>query len=245
MNLSPKIISQRSINFSQDNYWVNIDKPINYSSAKVVSIIKRITKAKKVGHGGTLDPFATGVLPIAVNKCTKQSNEIMNYSKKYFVEINFGEFRDTDDTTGKIVQTSKNRVNLSKFAESLTSFLGKIKQQPSKFSAIKINGVRSYKLAREGKDFEMPWREVFIKSIKVLKFSNDSCELEFECSKGTYIRTLVHDICIKNNICGYVENLKRLEVGAFKIHQTISLDDLKNSIMFGQSYKDGSLLDLH
>ena len=140
MNLTPKTISQKSINFSQDNYWINIDKPINYSSAKVVSIIKRITKAKKVGHGGTLDPFATGVLPIAVNKCTKQSNEIMNYSKKYFVEINFGEFRDTDDTTGKIVQTSKNRVNLSKFAESLTSFLGKIK--PYKISFRFIRGSR-------------------------------------------------------------------------------------------------------
>ncbi|MBM3590273.1 MAG: tRNA pseudouridine(55) synthase TruB [Alphaproteobacteria bacterium] len=245
MNLTPKTISQKSINFSQDNYWINIDKPINYSSAKVVSIIKRITKAKKVGHGGTLDPFATGVLPIAINRCTKQSNEIMSYSKKYFVEITFGEFRDSDDKTGAIIQTSKNRVNLLQFAKSLTCFLGKIKQQPSKFSAIKINGVRSYKLAREGKSFEMPWREIFIKSIKVLKFSLNSCDLEVECSKGTYIRTLVHDICKKNNVCGYVENLKRLEVGAFKIHQTISLDDLKNSIIFGQSYKDGSLLDLH
>ena len=239
------IFAKKNFDFTNENYWINLDKPKDISSAFAVKIIKKITKAKKVGHGGTLDPFATGVLPIAINKSTKQSSKIMDFTKKYYFTIIFGEFKDSDDITGKTIETNDKRISMAEFMVNIPNFLGKIKQQPSKFSAIKINGERSYNLARQGLEVEMPFREIEIYSIKVLGFHQDYCEMEIECSKGTYVRSLARDICKKNNICGYVGALKRMNVGKFSIDKTISLDELKNMINFEQSNKDGSLLALH
>jgi tRNA pseudouridine55 synthase len=239
------IFAKKNFDFTNENYWINLDKPKDISSAFAVKIIKKITKAKKVGHGGTLDPFATGVLPIAINKSTKQSSKIMDFTKKYYFTIIFGEFKDSDDITGKTIETSYKRISMAEFMVNIPNFLGKIKQQPSKFSAIKINGERSYNLARQGLEVEMPFREIEIYSIKVLGFYQDYCEMEIECSKGTYVRSLARDICKKNNICGFVGALKRMNVGKFSIDKTISLDELKNMINFEQSNKDGSLLALH
>jgi tRNA pseudouridine55 synthase len=239
------IFAHKNFDFTNENYWINLDKPKDISSAFAVKIVKKITKAKKVGHGGTLDPFATGVLPIAINKSTKQSSKIMDFTKKYYFTIIFGEFKDSDDITGKTIEISNARVSVAKFITNIPNFIGKIKQQPSKFSAIKINGERSYDLARQGLEVEMPFREIEIYSIKVLSFYQDYCEMEIECSKGTYVRSLARDICKKNNICGYVGDLKRINVGKFSIDKTISLDELKNMINFEQSNKDGSLLALH
>jgi tRNA pseudouridine55 synthase len=239
------IFAKKNFDFTNENYWINLDKPKDISSAFAVKIIKKITKAKKVGHGGTLDPFATGVLPIAINKSTKQSSMIMDFTKKYYFTIIFGEFKDSDDITGKTIETSYKRISMAEFMVNIPNFLGKIKQQPSKFSAIKINGERSYNLARQGLEVEMPFREIEIYSIKVLGFYQDYCEMEIECSKGTYVRSLARDICKKNNICGFVGALKRMNVGKFSIDKTISLDELKNMINFEQSNKDGSLLALH
>ena len=245
MTLPSNIFNKNNFDFSQENYWINLNKPKDISSAFAVKIIKKITKAKKVGHGGTLDPFATGVLPIAINKSTKQSSKIMDFRKKYYFTIIFGEFTDSDDVTGKVIESNEKRISLSEFAKNIPNFIGKISQKPSKFSAIKINGERSYNLARQGLDVEMPTREIEIYSIKILNYLQNYCEMEIECSKGTYVRSLVRDICKKNNICGYVGDLKRLNVGQFLIHKTISLDELKNIVNFGESKKDGSLLDLH
>jgi tRNA pseudouridine55 synthase len=239
------ISAKNNFDFTQENYWINLDKPKDISSAFAVKIIKKIIKAKKVGHGGTLDPFATGVLPIAINKSTKQSSKIMDFKKKYYFTIIFGEFRDSDDVTGKVIEVSEKRISLADFSKNISNFIGKIKQQPSKFSAIKINGERSYSLARKGLEVEMPIREIEIYSIKILNYLPDYCEMEIECSKGTYVRSLARDICKKNNICGYVGALKRKNVGQFLIDKTISLDELKNIVNFGQSNKDGSLLALH
>jgi tRNA pseudouridine55 synthase len=239
------ISAKNNFDFTHENYWINLDKPKDISSAFAVKIIKKIIKAKKVGHGGTLDPFATGVLPIAINKSTKQSSKIMDFKKKYYFTIIFGEFRDSDDVTGKVIEVSEKRISLADFSKNISNFIGKIKQQPSKFSAIKINGERSYNLARKGLEVEMPIREIEIYSIKILNYLPDYCEMEIECSKGTYVRSLARDICKKNNICGYVGALKRKKVGQFLIDKTISLDELKNIVNFGQSNKDGSLLALH
>jgi tRNA pseudouridine55 synthase len=169
----------------------------------------------------------------------------MDFTKKYYFTIIFGEFKDSDDITGKTIETSYKRISMAEFMVNIPNFLGKIKQQPSKFSAIKINGERSYNLARQGLEVEMPFREIEIYSIKVLGFYQDYCEMEIECSKGTYVRSLARDICKKNNICGFVGALKRMNVGKFSIDKTISLDELKNMINFEQSNKDGSLLALH
>lgn len=239
------IFAKNNFDFTNENYWINLDKPQDISSAFAVKIIKKITKAKKVGHGGTLDPFATGVLPIAINKSTKQSSKIMDFTKKYYFTIIFGEFRDSDDITGKVIESNEKRISLADFAKNIPNFIGKINQQPSKFSAIKINGERSYNLARKGLNVDIPFREIEIYSIKILNYFLDYCEMEIECSKGTYVRSLARDICKKNNICGYVGALKRKNVGRFSIDKTISLDELKNIVNFEQSNKDGSLLALH
>ena len=208
------------------NCWLNINKPIGFSSAKVVAIIKKLTKAKKVGHGGTLDPFASGVLPVALNKATKTSQNMMDAKKQYLFTITFGEFRDTDDCEGKVVKTSQNRASAWQIMQFLPKFVGKIKQQPSKFSALKINGKRAYQLARAGVDFATPLREIEIFSLQMLSYSYDSAEFMVECSKGTYVRTLAYDLCTKLNVCGFVSQLTRTKVGDFLLTESITIDDL-------------------
>lgn len=225
--------------------WLNIEKPIGYSSAKIVAIVKKITQAKKVGHGGTLDPFACGVLPIALNKATKTAETLMNAKKQYLFTIKFGEFRDTDDIEGKVEKTSESRTTVNNFAQTLFNFIGKIEQTPSKFSAIKINGNRAYDLARQGQDFEMPKRQIEIYQITLLHFEHDYAEIIVECSKGTYIRSLARSICLELGICGYVCYLKRLKVGKFLSSSTISLDELKAKVNNDIIFLDGTMLLLH
>lgn len=232
------------MNFSDQNIWLNIDKPLGFSSAKVVAIIKRITGAKKVGHGGTLDPLASGILPVALNKATKTSEALMSARKKYFFRIAFGEFRDTDDAEGKVVESSFVRPSTAEIISALPFFIGKIKQTPSRFSAIKINGRRAYELARKNVQFEMPPREVEIFSIKLISNSVEFAEFEVECGKGTYIRSLARDICKKSGVCGFVSALTRLQVGNFFYEKRIFLDDLKLVATYGGRFSDGSLLSL-
>lgn len=233
------------LNLSQKNLWLNINKPLGFSSAKVVAIVKRITGAKKVGHAGTLDPFASGVLPIALNKATKTCQYITDARKKYFFRITWGEFRDSDDVEGKVVESSSARPQSAQIISALPHFLGKIKQTPSRFSAIRINGKKAYELARKEIDFEMKEREVEIFSLKLISNSEQFSEFEVECSKGTYIRSLARDICKKISVCGYVSVLTRLMVGDFVWAKTISLDLLKLVTTYGGRFLDGSLLSLH
>lgn len=231
-------------NLSDQNLWLNIDKPIGISSARAVAIVKRMTGAKKVGHGGTLDPFASGILPIALNKATKTSEALMSARKKYSFQIAWGEFRDTDDVEGKIIETSSNRPTNAEIISAICFFVGKIKQTPSRFSAIKINGKRAYELARKDVEFEVPQREVEILSMKFLSNSAEFGEFEIECSKGTYVRSLARDLCKKLGVCGYVSKLTRLQVGKFVYQKRISLDALKSFTTYGGRFSDGSLLSL-
>ncbi len=228
--------------FSDQNIWLNIDKPLGFSSARVVAIVKKITGAKKVGHGGTLDPFASGVLPVALNKATKTSEQLMNARKKYSFRITFGEFRDSDDVEGKVTESSLARPSTAKIISALPFFVGKIKQTPSRFSAIKINGKRAYKLARKDVQFEIPAREIEIFSLKLISNSSEFAEFEIDCSKGTYIRSLSRDICKKTEVCGFVSKLTRLAVGGFTYQKRISLDALKSVNTYGGRFPDGSLL---
>lgn len=229
----------------QKNLWLNINKPIGFSSAKVVAIVKRITGAKKVGHAGTLDPFASGVLPIALNKATKTCQYITDARKKYFFRITWGEFRDTDDVEGKVIESSLARPQTLEIISALPKFLGKINQTPSRFSAIKIDGKRAYELARNDVEFEIKEREVEIFSLKIISNNSEFSELEVECSKGTYVRSLARDICKQINVCGYVSILTRLQVGNFFYEKGISLDLLKSVTTYGGRFLDGSLLCLH
>ncbi len=231
------------MNFATESYWLNIDKPIGCSSARAVAIVKRLTCAKKVGHGGTLDPFANGVLPIAVNKATKTAEKMMAASKKYLFCIKWGEFRDTDDVEGKVEESSDARPQTASIIAILPQFIGKTKQTPSRFSAIKIDGQRAYDLARKNIEFEMKSREIEIFSLKLLQNTEEFCEIEIECGKGTYVRSLARDICKKLTVCGYVSQLRRLKVGKFQYQNKISLEKLKNMVSFaGAVLCDGSLL---
>lgn len=215
--------------FKEQNLWLNIYKPKGLTSARIVSIVKRLTKAKKVGHGGTLDPMATGVLPIALNRATKTSNEMMNLKKGYFFRISWGAFTDSDDAEGVVIETSEKRPKTNDVILILRDFLGKIEQIPSKFSAIKIDGKKAYDLARQGKDFEMKKREIEIFSLKMIENNENFADFEVFCSKGTYVRSLARDICEKLEVCGHVSVLTRLEVGDFKISESVSLDDLRSN----------------
>lgn len=204
-----------------------------------------MTGAKKVGHGGTLDPFACGILPIALNKATKTSQQLMDARKKYFFRIQFGEFRDTDDVEGKVMESSDLRPSTAELISALPFFIGQIEQTPSRFSAIKINGERAYNLAREGIEFEVPKRLVTIFSLKLITNNSEFAEFEIECSKGTYVRSLSRDICKKVGVCGFVSKLIRLKVGNFLYEKRISLDALKSIITLQRSISDGSMLLLH
>ena len=237
--------SPKSLNLQSQNIWLNIDKPLGYSSAKVVAIVKRLTGAKKVGHAGTLDPFASGVLPIALNKATKTCQYIEGAQKKYFFRISWGEFRDSDDIEGKVIETSEARPKTAAIISALLHFIGKIRQVPSRFSAIKINGVRAYELARKDIDFEIKEREVTIFSAKLIQNTAEFGDFEIECSKGTYVRSFARDLCRKISVCGYVSELTRLQVGKFFYDKTISLAKLKTLANYGGRFLDSSMLCLH
>lgn len=231
------------LDFTKDNLILNINKPIGLSSSKVVLIVKKITGAKKVGHFGTLDPFADGVLPVGINKATKAAQLVTDFHKKYYFKISWGEFRDTDDIEGQVIQVSLKRPTNNQINAVLANFIGNITQVPSRFSAIKINGKRAYELARKNIEFDIKSRQITINSLKLLSNNMEFGEFEVKCSKGTYVRTLGRDICEMIGVCGYLSALRRLEVGKFLYNKTISLDKLKNIVNYRQTIGgvDGSL----
>ncbi|MZR29599.1 tRNA pseudouridine(55) synthase TruB [Sneathiella litorea] len=207
--------------------WLNIDKEAGLSSAQVVSRIKRITNAQKAGHAGTLDPFATGVLPIALGEATKTVGYIVDDTKQYRFTMRWGEARNTDDIEGEVQEVSEVRPDLIDIKAILPSFMGTIRQRPPAFSAIKIKGERAYKLARAGEDIDMPEREVQVETLKIIEvIDNDHTIFEVTCGKGTYIRSLARDIALKLGTVAHLSALRRIRVGPFWEQDAISLDKL-------------------
>ena len=209
-----------------------INKPINFTSQDVVSKTKKILNEKKAGHTGTLDPMATGVLPVLLGKATKLSKYLIEHDKKYIATIKFGEKRDTGDSEGNVIETSENKVlDEENVKSTLNSFLGKSKQIPPIYSAIKINGKKLYEYARQGIDVEIPPRDIEIYEIGLIKFNIENQTLEFEvkCSKGTYIRTLCEDIAEKLGTIGYMSSLQRVQVDKFFIDDAIDFETLENN----------------
>ena len=216
------------------NRIIIIDKPKDITSQGVVSKIKRILNVKKVGHTGTLDPLATGVLPILVGDATKLSKYLIEHDKIYFAKVVLGERRTTVDLEGEVVETIDtdiSKIKKEEIEEVLKSFLGESKQVPSIYSAIKVNGKKLYEYAREGKKVEVPERTIIIKNIRLLNIDNDdnSFEYEVEVSKGTYIRTLSEDIAKKLGTVGYLSNLRRIKVDKFDINQSVTLEELEEN----------------
>lgn len=205
-----------------------INKQKNFTSHDVVNVIRKKLNIKKVGHTGTLDPNATGVLPILVGKATKISKYLIEHDKTYIATIKLGEKTDTGDNEGQVIEEKLVPTDLKKedINNVLQIFLGKQKQVPPMYSAIKINGKKLYEYAREGKEVKLEAREVEIYKIQLLEYKNSKIKFEVECSKGTYIRTLCEDIAKKLGTVGYMEELQRIKVNNFKIEDSVLLDDI-------------------
>ena len=209
------------------NGWLNIYKPKNYSSAKIVSIVKRLLGGTKTGHAGTLDPLAEGVLPISIGEATKLTDMLIEARKTYEFKIKFGAQTSSGDLDGEIIATSSAIVKQEDLENTLSKFKGEIIQIPSSFSAIKINGIRAYKLARNNIKVDMPERKVCIYNLELVEFneSEQVAKLIAECSKGTYIRSLAEDIGFSLQNLGHVIELRRLSVGKFDSKKAIYLPD--------------------
>lgn len=217
------------------NGWLVINKPVGVTSTKVVAIIKRFYNAKKVGHAGTLDPLAEGVLPIALGEATKTINYSMDANKEYVFTVKWGEATSTDDLEGEVIATSDKIPTSVEINAVLPYFIGEIEQTPPVYSAIKIDGKRAYDLARSGVEVEMKSRKVNVYALEQIASSVDSCTFRTTCSKGTYIRSLARDLAEKLGTKGHVTMLKRTKVGNFCINNAILLDMFDNKV-----YKDGS-----
>lgn len=206
--------------------WVVVDKPYGMSSAHAVAKIKRLFKAKKAGHGGTLDPLATGVLPIALGEATKTLSYVLDGKKSYRFEVKWGEARSTDDSEGIVTHTSDKRPLEEDILSALPLFTGFIEQIPPAYSALKIEGKRAYALAREGIEVTLPSRKVELLSFNLIKANSDSALFEVICSKGTYVRSLARDLALHLGTYGYVSSLRRLMAGPFHEADAILLDSL-------------------
>ena len=210
------------------NGWLVIDKPKGISSAGVVGRLKFLLHPQKIGHTGTLDPLATGVLPIALGKATRLIPFVMDDTKTYEFDIRWGVETDTDDLAGSEVATSDVRPKKEEILKILQKFTGEIIQTPSPYSAIKIDGKRAYDLARQGKQVNMPARKITIYQLELKKNSKSEASFVAKVSKGTYIRTLAHDMAHALKTVGVVTRLHRVQDGPFEIGQTVSLEgDLK------------------
>jgi len=209
---------------------INIYKPKEWTSHDIVAKIKRIT-GEKVGHTGTLDPLAQGVLPILIGKGTQCSKYLVNHDKKYRVELKLGKRTETLDAEGKIIEEKEipqnmlEQSNKSNIEKTLKTFEGEIEQKPPIYSAIKVKGKKLYEYARKGQEVEIPTRKITIYSIELKQIKKEKNIIIFDvyCSKGTYIRTLCEDIAKKLNTIGYMQNLLRIQVGEFNIKDSITL----------------------
>ena len=208
-----------------------INKEKEYTSHDVVAKVKKILNEKKVGHTGTLDPNATGVLPILLGKGTKLSKYLINHNKIYEATLKLGEKTDTADIEGKIIEekdVKKENLSVENIARTLQEFIGKSKQVPPMYSAIKVNGKKLYEYARKGQTIEIKPREIEIYGIELLNINNNEITFRVHCSKGTYIRTLCENIAEKLETVGYMKDLKRIEVGEFNIKNAITLKELES-----------------
>ncbi len=209
---------------------LNINKPIGWTSFDVVKKIRSITKEKKVGHGGTLDPFAEGVLIIATGKDTKTLSGFIDEQKQYEACLNLGKLTDTHDLEGKIIKEMKVPIfSEGEIKNVLNSFIGYNYQIPPMYSAKKVNGKRLYELARKNITIERKPNKIRIYSINLITFSDDSISFKVSCSKGTYIRVLGKEIAEKLGTVGHIKNLVRTHVGSYNISNAETIESFYNS----------------
>lgn len=203
-----------------------IDKPEGITSFDVVAKVRKAIKTKKVGHTGTLDPLATGVLVVCVGKATKLVTYLTAENKTYDVEMQFGIKTDTGDITGEIIERSDVKIDLSTLNNKIKKFVGKQKQVPPMYSAIKVNGKKLYELAREGIEIERKSRDIEIYDISNIALENDKLKFCVSCSKGTYVRTLCEDIAKELGTCGTMTALRRVKTGEFDLSQSVKIEEI-------------------
>ena len=207
-----------------------IDKPAGISSFGVVAKVRGYLRNEcghkvKVGHTGTLDPFATGLLILLSGKMTKKSNEFLKLDKEYIADLKLGFKSSTGDPEGEIEKVDDRVPDAKEIEDILQAFIGEIEQIPPKYSAIKINGQRAYKLARKGVDFEVPMRKIRIYNIEVLEYEYPRLAIRCRVSSGTYIRTLAEDIGLKLGVGAYLTALRRTKIGEYSVDKACTLKD--------------------
>lgn len=208
--------------------WVVLDKPVGMTSTHAVSVVKRAYCAKKAGHAGTLDPLASGLLPIALGEATKTVPFVMDGRKAYEFTVAWGSQTDTDDTEGKVVATSEKRPDEAAIAALLPRFTGTIQQVPPKFSAIKIAGERAYDLARDGEEVTLEARPVEITALRIVRHDGPTTTFEAECGKGTYVRAIARDLGLALGCLGHVAHLRRTRVGPFSVADAVTVEALRD-----------------
>jgi tRNA pseudouridine55 synthase len=208
--------------------WLILDKPQGMTSTQAVTKVKRLFDAAKAGHAGTLDPLATGVLPIALGEATKTVPFAVEGLKTYRFTVRFGAETDSDDAEGTVVTESAARPETEAIEAMLPRFTGEISQVPPRFSALKVDGARAYDLARDKEEFELAPRVVSIKRLALIARPDpDHCQLEAECGKGTYVRALARDLGRALGSCAHVEALRRTRVGGFGEEDAVTLAELE------------------
>lgn len=210
--------------------WLAIDKPVGIGSTQVVAAVRRITGAAKVGHGGTLDPLASGVLPIALGEATKTVSYVMDGAKTYRWRVRWGQATTTDDMEGAVCATSDVRPTTEQILAALPAFLGDIQQVPPAYSAIMVNGERAYDLARAGEAVELKSRIVRIDGFRLVGQPDaDHADFQVDCGKGTYIRSLARDLALALGTVGHIVVLRRTACGPFNESNSIPLDKFRES----------------
>ena len=211
--------------------WIVLDKPLGLGSTPAVGKVRRLFNAQKAGHAGTLDPLATGVLPIALGEATKTVPYLVDADKTYRFTIRWGVTTASFDADGAVTATSDARPDRAAIEAALPAFIGEIQQVPPKFSAIKVDGERAYDLARDGQDFELSARPVAIHDLHIVSQDDaDHVALEMHCGKGTYVRAVVRDLAERLSACGHVSALRRTRVGPFSEVRAITLELLEDLV---------------
>jgi tRNA pseudouridine55 synthase len=217
---------QQRLSRREINGWINLDKPTGVSSTQAVGRLKFLFNAKKAGHAGTLDPLASGVLPVALGEATKTVPIVQDGAKSYRFRVRWGEESATDDAEGEIVARSDHRPSPAEIESHLPRFVGEILQTPPTFSAIRIAGSRAYDLAREGETFEIEPRPINVYRLELISAEADAAVLEAECGKGAYVRAIARDLGRALGCYGHVIELRRTRVGPFSADAGIPLDRL-------------------
>ncbi|KAF0117681.1 MAG: tRNA pseudouridine55 synthase [Hyphomonadaceae bacterium] len=213
--------------------WLVLDKDLELTSTAAVNRVRRAFGAKKAGHAGTLDPLATGILPIALGDATRTVAWLMEATKSYIFTIEWGTSTDSQDKEGIVIASSDIRPNEQAIKNALIGFIGEIEQVPPKFSAIKVNGERAYDLARGGDEFELNARKVVLHSARLVGVTANSATIEATCGKGFYVRALARDLAQKLGAEGHISALRRTQVGPFKEAAAITLEKLEKLCIEG------------